>query len=36
MIVDNPDRSWEQYGKNDPYFGVLADEGLAPGGTLSL
>jgi cyclopropane fatty-acyl-phospholipid synthase-like methyltransferase len=25
MIIDNPDRSWEQYGKNDPYFGVLAD-----------
>lgn len=25
MIVDNPDRSWEQYGKSDPYFGVLAD-----------
>lgn len=25
MFVDSPDKSWEAYGRDDPYFGVAAD-----------
>lgn len=25
-LVDNPDKSWQKFGKDDPYFGVLSAE----------
>src|SRR5258706_11240362 len=25
-LVDNPDKSWRKFGKDDPYFGVLTAE----------